>query len=232
MNLHQSIDIYCERISPEFFAEPLNLSSNLAFLVAAILADRQQVELFGRRKASISFLCILLFSVGVGSSLFHSFATRWSALCDVLPIIIFVLSFTWAWVREATLPTKILGKGFLPALSCVVLLALAAIFSMYMSHLPLNGSQAYLGVFVVLLALGSTHYRLTGQWSLLLSGFLFFFSLTARSLDDFICSYFSFGTHFIWHLLNAVVCFLAISSLIHLQYLQGDRGISKKEARK
>jgi hypothetical protein len=32
------IDLYCERVSPSFWAEPVNAVSNLAFLIAAIAA--------------------------------------------------------------------------------------------------------------------------------------------------------------------------------------------------
>ena len=37
MNLNQSIDIYCERISPEIFSEPINFFTNIAFWVAFFL---------------------------------------------------------------------------------------------------------------------------------------------------------------------------------------------------
>ena len=34
------IDAYCERLGPGFWAEPLNAWTNLAFLLAALLAPR------------------------------------------------------------------------------------------------------------------------------------------------------------------------------------------------
>ena len=34
---HNHIDIYCERLGPGFWAEPLNATSNLAFIVSATL---------------------------------------------------------------------------------------------------------------------------------------------------------------------------------------------------
>ncbi|MHA1489208.1 MAG: hypothetical protein ACTSRI_06100 [Promethearchaeota archaeon] len=38
MELSENIDIYCERIGIEFWAEPLNAISNIAFIFAAIFA--------------------------------------------------------------------------------------------------------------------------------------------------------------------------------------------------
>ena len=45
-------------------------------------------------------LCVALFVIGVGSFLFHTFANRWSALADVLPILAFVLIYIFAANRD------------------------------------------------------------------------------------------------------------------------------------
>jgi hypothetical protein len=42
-------------------------------------------------------------------------------------------------------------------------------------------------------------------WWLLGAGTLFLVSLTFRGLDSHVCGDFAFGTHFLWHILNATV---------------------------
>ena len=38
MNWSQPVDLYCERLDPSFWAEPLNAFTNLSFLIAAAIA--------------------------------------------------------------------------------------------------------------------------------------------------------------------------------------------------
>ena len=84
MSLSAPIDIYCERLGPGLLAEPLNLFSNLSFLIAAILATR----IYLRERATRGRLLIVvgLYAIAIGSALFHSFATGWAQLADVIPI--------------------------------------------------------------------------------------------------------------------------------------------------
>ena len=103
--LFATVDAYCERLGPEFWAEPLNAVSNAAFLIAAgvawILARRS-----GRDGDwAVRALVINLFAIGIGSFLFHTFAQRWSGAADVLPIMLFILLYLYlAVVRYIGLP--------------------------------------------------------------------------------------------------------------------------------
>jgi hypothetical protein len=54
---------------------------------------------------------------------------------------------------------------------------------------------------------GLTGARRYGWWLLGAAG-VFAVSLTARTLDRPLCGDFPTGTHFIWHILNAIVLFL------------------------
>jgi hypothetical protein len=47
MNWTQAVDIYCERLGPGLWAEPLNAVTNVAFFVAAWLAWPSQVMCMG-----------------------------------------------------------------------------------------------------------------------------------------------------------------------------------------
>lgn len=74
------IDGYCERTGPEFWSEPVNALTNAAFLVAAFVMWRRT----GGRLPLANLMILLLALIGVGSFLFHTFATTWAALADVV----------------------------------------------------------------------------------------------------------------------------------------------------
>ena len=85
------IDLYCERVYPDLWAEPVNASTNLAFFLSAgavwILARRTQTL-----SSKIWLLIVLIVAIGMGSILFHTFATTWARVLDAVPILFFQLS--------------------------------------------------------------------------------------------------------------------------------------------
>mgnify|MGYP005609753145 CR=1 FL=1 len=89
------VDNYCERLGPGYWAEPLNAVTNAAFLIAALLVWRRTAGLPVAR-----LLAMILFVIGVGSLLFHTFATRWAGVADVLPIALFILTYVYAANRH------------------------------------------------------------------------------------------------------------------------------------
>ncbi|MHA1658317.1 MAG: hypothetical protein ACTSUT_04235 [Promethearchaeota archaeon] len=93
----------------------------------------------------------------------------------------------------------------------------------------LNGSSEYFP-FIVALAIfgGILQYKkqpaakyfwsATGTFCL---GFFF------RILDLMVCPYFILGTHFLWHVLNAIVIYLLLRVLILAQKMEGELDIKK-----
>ncbi|MBI5311776.1 MAG: ceramidase domain-containing protein, partial [Methylocystis sp.] len=79
---------YCERQSSAFWAEPANALSNVAFVIAAVSAFLLWRRLGGADYPALA-LIIVTASVGVGSFIFHTVATRGAMLLDVVPIAIF-----------------------------------------------------------------------------------------------------------------------------------------------
>ena len=91
MGWHEQIFRYCERgLDPGFWAEPLNAVSNLAILVVAVaMASRLNQlppDLPHRRRAALTIMLLLVAAISVGSFLFHTLATRWAEIADVLQI--------------------------------------------------------------------------------------------------------------------------------------------------
>ena len=69
---------YCERAGdPAFWAEPFNAISNVAFLIAALAGAVLLVRTPNARERRIEWGLVLLVTIiGIGSFLFHTYATR------------------------------------------------------------------------------------------------------------------------------------------------------------
>ncbi len=200
--MNESVDNYCERIDPSFWSEPINALTNLAFIVAAILAFLVWRKSTSRPPAGL-FLAVWIGVIGVGSFLFHTFATRWAGAADVLPILVFILAALYLALRHyLALPlwaAAALTIAFVPASAGIVpLLA------------PLAGSSAgYLPALFAILIVGflMRSRDVAVSVSLLITGIVFFISIGFRMADEPLCNTLPLGTHFMWHVLNGVVLY-------------------------
>jgi len=86
---------YCERGGdPAFWGEPLNAVSNGAFVIAGLVAAVQLARSVRADRALFEWcLAVLVIVIGVGSFLFHTYATRWAVLADTIPISVFMLAY-------------------------------------------------------------------------------------------------------------------------------------------
>ena len=68
----------------------------------------------------------------------------------------------------------------------------------------------------VVLAIGAWHAQAArpGRHDLLAAGAVLAVSLTFRTVDPAVCPAFPLGTHFLWHLLNGLVLYLAARPLV------------------
>ena len=201
---------YCERTGPGLWAEPLNAVSNAAFVVAAILLLRR-----GRSPDRIADgFAWLVGLIGIGSALFHTLAVHWSMLADVVPIALFIHAYVFLALR------RFLGFSAIAALGGTLAFAVAAaFFEPALSRLvgqplgPLtNGSIDYAPAALALFGVGAAS-RAWGHRAgaaLIGIGALFLASLAARTFDAALCPVVPFGTHWLWHLLNACVLYALV----------------------
>lgn len=202
------IDLYCERLGPGLWAEPVNAATNLAFLLAAWGAWRlaaMRSVLCGE----IWLLLALIVSIAIGSGLFHTLATTWSHVLDVVPILLFQLLFVWVYCR------RVIGMPMAYAAAIILVYLLAALWARQFPHL-LNNSLAYAPAFVVLFALGAYHFltQRTGRAILIAGAGVFLAALVCRTIDAAACAFFPLGTHFLWHIFNAVLIYLLMRGLL------------------
>ena len=197
MDWTRQIDIYCERTGPGLWAEPLNAVTNLAFLLAAVVMWRR-VE-----SRSARILCAILFAIGIGSGLFHTTATLWASVADTLPIGVFILVYLFLVNRDG------LGLRWPWALAATALFfPFAAAVVPVIDRMPfVRISGAYWLVPLLLFAYGAGLWRGRPGLArgLVAGGLLLSVSITLRSLDLMLCATWGIGTHFLWHLLNAVM---------------------------
>lgn len=210
-------DGYCERLEPGLWAEPINAVTNLAFVVgAAWLWPRVR----GDRGAQA--LAVSLFSIGVASGLFHTFAQAWAGLADVLSILIYILIYLYLATH------RMLERSKLWALASVVLFfPYAAATGAAISAVagPLNGSVSYLPV-LLLIAIYAVLTRAKpaiskGLW---IGVGLLALSLLARTVDEALCAHLPLGTHFLWHILNGIM-------LTHMAYVMTKHAPALEPAR-
>ncbi|MEL6958646.1 MAG: hypothetical protein AAGL89_06795 [Pseudomonadota bacterium] len=198
MNWTEQFDGYCERTDFTYWSEPLNAITNAAFIIAAILMWNRTAGVLWAR-----VLCIVLFAIGVGSYLFHTYATAWAALADVAPIGIFILVYlflvNWHVMRWPVAVALVGTLGFLPyAAGLTTILRDVPFFQI---------SNFYWSVPLLLVLYG---FYLLGREYQVSKGFfigaaILSLSITLRSVDETLCDVFPIGTHIFWHILNAVM---------------------------
>lgn len=230
MSWNAQVFRYCERgQDPSFWAEPLNAVSNAAFLLAALVAlvaiGRMPTE---ERRAGPVLLAALVFAIGIGSFLFHTYATRWSALADVVPIGLFMLAYLGYALRVyaglAWMAVAVGSAVFIAALQIAgqvqcqpgLLSATAA------ARGPcLNGTLGYAPALLAMLGIGAVLLarRHPAARGILAAGAVFLVSMIFRIVDLETCALArvsgrAVGTHFVWHLLNAATLYLLLRAAI------------------
>jgi hypothetical protein len=197
---NEPIDAYCERLSAGLWAEPLNALTNAAFVIAAFVMARR---LRRARLHTANLLVAILLAIGVGSFLFHTFASVWAGLADTLPIVLFVLIYLHA-----------ANRGFLgldpvkSLLATLAALAAGVLGAMRLGRIEwFASSSGYAPIPILILAYAWLMRRRTPETArgLALGGGLLILSITLRTLDEPFCATFPIGTHFLWHLLNALM---------------------------
>jgi uncharacterized membrane protein len=191
----QTIDAYCERTDASLWSEPVNAVTNLAFIVAALIMWRRS---FGAGRV----LAVILFAIGVGSGLFHTHATAWAALADMVPIFAFALLYIYLANRDFH------GWSiWISALGAALYIPFTAALTPLFSALPFFGISSFywpLPLLIFAYAFWLRHDRELSR-NLALGASILCVSLVFRSLDEGLCETFSLGTHFLWHCLNAVM---------------------------
>ncbi|MEZ5818002.1 MAG: ceramidase domain-containing protein [Hyphomicrobiaceae bacterium] len=231
---------YCERgLDPSFWAEPFNAVSNGAFLVTAgagaltLRRSRAPGREPGQGRAerlALWGLVGLVAVIGLGSFLFHTFATRWALIADVAPITVFMVVYLGyalrvfiglgRWVTGLAVAAFLMVGSGASRLACAVHQA-APGASVAATEPCFNGSLGYVPALVAMVVVGmlAQRKREAAAGKLLAAAVVFVVSVVLRTIDRDVCEATWLlgqvrGTHALWHLLNAVTLWLLLSAAI------------------
>jgi hypothetical protein len=197
------VDLYCERTGPGLWAEPANALTNLAFIAAGLWGVWQV-----RRYKTGPFAEVLAWwvvAIGIGSTLFHIFASKGTIWADILPIAGFTLAYTLFNLR------RFLGMDWGKAI--LVFVAFYVVAGLITYAVPdwlrqaSNGTTNYLPPFLALAFFGAW-VAATGNragWYNLTGSAIFVVSVICRMIDPLVCASFPLGTHFLWHVFNGLM---------------------------
>ena len=236
MNLAEQVFQYCERgTDPALWAEPLNAISNAGFFLAALIF--WQCLLWRppeQRNADHYLLIALTFLIGAGSLAFHLFANVGTELADVIPIVLFMLVYLGvALNRFLSVPpgwTVLLVVGFTGIMVAASRVhcwdgGMGLAGTVEDSKVCLNGSMYYLPALAAMMIVGmlAAERRHKAAPYVLWAAVVFIVSVILRTLDFSLCDVVvidgrDVGTHFMWHLLNAVVLFLLMRATLETGY--------------
>jgi hypothetical protein len=205
------VDLYCERTDASLWSEPVNALSNAAFLIAAVLALRLWRR-GDREDWPALALIIVVAAVGAGSFVFHTVATRAAILADVIPIAVFIYGYL--------LLALVRFLQFRVIVSAAIVVAFAICAQTLSSLAPprlLNGSVGYLPALIALIAVALAAREQGVRRSLGFAALVFAISLGFRTADMAICPAFPLGSHFVWHILNAVLLYMLLRTAVTAQ---------------
>ena len=163
-----------------------------------------------RTTSSIAAIVGMIAAIGIGSfsvsyNGHHLLHDGWISFLFSSSKLLFIGFYTR---RVINLPVAVIG------ILLIVFLA-ACVYGRQFPNV-INGSLIYAPALLVIFVLGLYHYQSqNAERSLLLgASSLFLLSIFFRSIDNMICAQFVLGTHFLWHILNALVIYLAMRALI------------------
>ena len=191
-----SLDFYyCEASYWFGFAQAWNVSSNLIFVLAALLLWREptaQLQRFG------------LLTIAGMSMLWHGSAHKWALFLDILAIVFWAVLFCLDGLRVYRLP----HRYALGICAAAAVLALASAWALRPVLPLLSGAFVPLAVVVMVVAVVCRPLPRRCRYGCLCAGGCLGLAIVLRELDLEVCSAVVFGTHGFWHLLAGVSLFI------------------------
>lgn len=203
----------CERHELGWFGEPLNVLSSFAFMAVAIQIFRyyrKEEDLQNKWMWDIHALTVICFMIGVNSVIFHAFPNPTTELLDTLAIVLFIVIYFWSVLFR-------IGRcNLFSATICFV--AFVGFTHIFVHQFPnaMNDSIGYLSSMIALIMI-AVHLHLKARPSsqhFMLAAIIGVCSLFCRAIDKEVCSMLPFGSHFLWHMLNATLLYILLKQVI------------------
>lgn len=204
--------VYCEHITEGLFTEPLNVVSNAVFFFSGILSFLL-LKKYKVKSKVLWFLSFNILLIGTGSALWHIFRTSPALIMDSIPIYVFIVVMLYSllqWLLRSKMRAATVTGSFV--LSQIVLWLI----------LPSNVTNSSIRHIINLIAFSCLLYFLKKKNGAIpketwYAFSLYFFAIIARTIDLPLCSFFRYGTHMLWHMLNAISVYFAVKMLLVLK---------------
>lgn len=186
--------------------------SNVAYVAAALFCLNYILKSERAHKLSLFFTTLIIF-VGAGSSLFHIYRTPLAQLSDVIPCWTFMLTYIGAALYYMLEVSKL--RTFLYMVLFMASLAVTGTYHLEAPSMPWIPG----GIMLWVLSIGLYHRGKHSYYSIGLGALCFTIGLSLKAANPLIIEYLTIGTHWIWHLITALMfvylvtgmhdCFLA-----------------------
>lgn len=210
------LPVYCEGgNSLEFFAEPLNAISNIAFIFAGLgiyrLLTKNRIQ-----QVEFKAVLILILFLGFGSFLWHATRNSYTLILDVVPAALSFAVITYIFLRN------LIGNKLLALSIALLLLPTRFFISSFaptdiISSLIRNLINATTFFLIILLSFRK-YGKIAFEGLVVLTVYLA--AIIMRIVDLQVCQTFPLGTHFLWHILDALAVYLVIKFIIKLGYIR------------
>lgn len=224
----------CERFSTG--SEPLNTASAGLILLMGLYALFVWFRSWHRDRFQL-VLTLLAIAVGAGMLVFHTVATLAVVQLDSLPLKLFLLASFILILRRMyrlsllrttlvialivltsllfalLVPPGEIGEGsrYLTLLAALYLMAGGLIIK---ARLGMHGDRGLTGMAAA--RSDALHFpRLRAGYGLIVVGIIFALALAVKALDMPLCNRFASGSHFVFHLLVAVMLWRMLSIAFH-----------------
>ncbi|WP_072371466.1 hypothetical protein [Hyphomicrobium sp. NDB2Meth4] len=207
----------------------LNVAALSTAAILAVIIVWERLASPARANALFERVMIMLvIGIGIGSFMFHTYATVWSIPFDTVPISLFMLSYLGYALRR-----------FAGAPWMIVIAALISFFFAvkYAQGIPcsnellpmtrgagkrcFNGTLGYTPAFIALVLVGAVLLlqRHPAAKYLFAGAALFLISMTFRTIDLEVCRWImrggrGVGTHFLWHTFNGLLLYVLLLAAI------------------
>lgn len=185
---------YCENYNLWVINQPLNILSNLAFLVCAYLIHRRYTL------PAIGRLALVTLCIGVGSIVWHSSEQYYGLVLDIIPIIIWVIMLLriiytniYALSRHAS------------TIWIIAFLILSVVTGITLEAIMPQMTGAFLPIAILAIVVGSK----SGARAFYAAGAALGVAMVMRIIDMDICQQLPIGTHWLWHVFCAVAIYYA-----------------------
>ena len=189
---------YCERTSLDAFAEPINAISNIAFIICGIV-------LMFKKGMKLNPLPYSVIFIGISSFLFHYIPTSLFSALDISSILLFVVIYNYMLTKNI-----LKYSIFQSILSSIALIIISFLIGILFFKTIAGASSFYLGLLLYMIYILFLIKKIDYIKYFFIAIILFVISLILRSIDIYLCKFFSIGTHFIWHILNSLVIYYLI----------------------